>query len=129
MRFYTERSNVASSLQNVSGPPLCQNIDIRGYVSLISMVRTTRLGILKKLIPSFLVLVYIAAMHNFTVFDTSWSTSPIPDSVCTRTHVELDLSPLSDVTCNHAQTGRILGNVGNVEITSIIARFLGSFSR
>ena len=40
-------------------------------------VRTTRLEILKKLIPSFLVLVYIATTHNFTVSDTSWPTSPI----------------------------------------------------
>ena len=29
------------------------------------------------------------------------------------------LSSLSDVMCNHAQTGRILGNVGNVEINGI----------
>ena len=53
--FYTERSNVVICL-NVSGPQLCQNYKAR------------------KLIPSFL---YIAAIHNFTVSDTSWPTSPI----------------------------------------------------
>ena len=47
--------------------------------------------------------------------------------MCTRMCVEFYLSPLSDVTRNHTQTGKIFGNVVNVEITAIISTcFLGA---
>ena len=40
-----------------------------------------------------------------------------------------ELSPLSDVTRNRAQTGRILQNVWNVKMTTISAVFLDGFHR
>ena len=87
------------------------------------------LGNLKKLTPSLLVLTHPAATQDFTILSGNVRGAKFHGLHAMRIvllYTRSVRSPLSDVTCNPSQTGRIFVNVWNVLIISISARLYRS---